>query len=113
MVRASWLPARLVQVLTLVDTVHRELRVSIDFAGRAAVGTGTFLIHGDVAALASAIDQLRHADALGHVVIMRSSPDVKARADVWGPATPASVMTNALKSVLDPAGILNAARGPI
>jgi glycolate oxidase FAD binding subunit len=113
MVRASWLPARLVQVLTLLDGVHRQLRVSIDFAGRAAVGTGTFLIQGDVEAQARAIDALRHTDAIGHVVIMRSSPDVKARADVWGPPTPAAVMTDALKSALDPSGILNAARGPV
>jgi glycolate oxidase FAD binding subunit len=112
-VRASWLPAQLVEVLTLVERLHRELGVSVAFAGRTAVGSGTFGLDGDVTAQASAIDHLRRAEVLGHVVVTRSGVDVKARADVWGPATSASLLTNALKHALDPSGVLNARRGPL
>jgi glycolate oxidase FAD binding subunit len=112
-VRASWLPAQLVQVLTILEAAHRSFGVSIDFAGRVAVGSGTIRLDGDTGAQAAVIEHLRSAVALGHVVITRCGPDLKARADVWGPATSAAALTTALRNALDPSSVLNAARGPI
>jgi len=48
-----------------------------------------------------------------HVVIVRAPADVKTRVDVWGPASAAAPLLETIKAALDPAGILNAGRGPI
>jgi hypothetical protein len=61
-----------------------------------------------------AIAQLRaRPEVIGHVVVSRAGRDVKDRTDVWGAPQPSAVMARALKRALDPAGVLNAGRGPV
>jgi len=50
---------------------------------------------------------------VGNVAVLRASRDLKHHVDVWGPASSAADAARALKGMFDPAGILNAGRGPI
>jgi glycolate oxidase FAD binding subunit len=113
LVRASWMPARLADVLKLLGDVHRDGGAPVALSARAAVGSGTIAIGGDTAGQAAAVQRLRGADALGHVVLVRADAALKAAADVWGAAPPAFAIAAMVKAALDPSGILNAARGPI
>jgi glycolate oxidase FAD binding subunit len=109
-VRCSWLPSRLGEVLALVRTLRTECGVT--FAGRIGVGSGLLRLAGGDAAVAAAVVRLRlDASPVGHVVVLRGSRALRAQVDVWGaaPSAPAA----ALKRALDPTGILNAGRGPL
>jgi glycolate dehydrogenase FAD-binding subunit len=113
-VRASWLPATLVAVLTLVDEIGGQRAGAIEIVGRAGVGAGIIRIDGDHAWSVAAVERLRaQSDVLGHVVLLRASPAVKQQVDVWGPARDHAALAGAVKRAFDPAGILNAGRGPI
>jgi hypothetical protein len=46
-------------------------------------------------------------------VIAHAPAAVKRSTDVWGPAQSTAGVLAALKRTLDPAGVLNAGRGPI
>jgi FAD/FMN-containing dehydrogenase len=50
---------------------------------------------------------------VGNVAVLRASPELKQQVDVWGPASSAADAARAVKTMFDPAGILNAGRGPI
>jgi glycolate oxidase FAD binding subunit len=110
-VRFSWLPSRLPQVLaTLVELQRSGIRLL--FAGR-VVGAGAVRLSGDIHALATAVERLRASTDTGNVVILRGSRELKERVDVWGAERPSDRVARAVKQTLDPAGILNAGRGPI
>jgi len=112
--RASWMPARLGDVLVLLKGVADATDVTIDFAGRAAVGSGTLRVEGDAGAQVAAIARLRERpETLGHVVVARAALEVKKHVDVWGPAPASLGIARAIKRALDPAGVLGAGRGPI
>jgi hypothetical protein len=70
-------------------------------------------IGGDTDARARAIGELRASTTIGNVVIVRGSPALKARADVWGSAGDRQPLFDALKRALDPHDVLNAGRGPL
>jgi hypothetical protein len=109
-VRCSWLPSRLGEVLGLVRALRAECGVG--FAGRIGAGAGLLRLTGSDAAVRGAIVRMRLDDSpVGHVVVLRASRPLRAQMDVWGiaPSAPAT----ALKRALDPAGILNAGRGPL
>jgi glycolate oxidase FAD binding subunit len=109
-VRCSWMPSRLGEVLALV----RELRAQceVTFVGRAGTGTGLLRLRGSEPALAAAMTRARReASPVGHVVLLHGSRSLKTQIDVWGVAAGAPAM--ALKRALDPTGILNAGRGPV
>ena len=109
-IRCSWLPSRLGEVLALVAALGTGCEVAL--AGRIATGAGLLRITGPDAAIASAVVRARLADSpVGHVVLLRASRALRAQVDVWGaaPSAPAA----ALKRALDPVGILNAGRGPV
>ena len=53
------------------------------------------------------------ASVFGHVVIARAPSGTKARLDPWGPLGDRTPLLTALKHQFDPAGILNAGRGPL
>jgi glycolate oxidase FAD binding subunit len=113
-VRASWLPARLGQVLTLLDALCRDLGLRIECTARAGVGAGAFHLDGDAPSMAAAVDRLRQRpDTVAHVVVTRSPAAFRDRTDAWGPPAAQASITAALKRALDPAGVLNASRGPI
>jgi glycolate oxidase FAD binding subunit len=111
-VRFSWLPSRLPQLLTTLGELQQSSAIQIVFTGR-VLGAGAIAISGDVTALASVIARLRADADLGNVVLLRGSHELKQRVDVWGPARPSDRVALAVKNALDPAGILNAGRGPI
>jgi glycolate oxidase FAD binding subunit len=113
-VRASWLPASLAAVLALLNEIAGQGTGGVEIAGRAGVGAGVIRIDGDLASSVAALGRLRAApDVLGHVVLLRAGPDVKQQIDVWGPASDHAALLEAVKHAFDPAGILNAGRGPV
>ena len=111
-VRCSWLPSRLLQVLELLTELQRAGHVQVLFAGR-VMGAGMVRLVGEQRALAAAVERLRASSDIGNVVLLRGSRDLKQRVDVWGPEWPSARVARAVKQTLDPAGILNAGRGPI
>jgi glycolate dehydrogenase FAD-binding subunit len=105
LVRASWLPANIARVAGEVD--------DLELVGRAAIGAGLIRIDGDTDTQSRAIERLRASAVLGNVVIVRASPELKARVDVWGSAGDRQPLFEALKRALDPHNVLNAGRGPL
>ena len=112
-VRLSWRPADLTSVLSLIESVHRRLDVPVVLTGRIGAGAGALRIDGSPPAQVAAIEHLRSSPLVGHVVVLRADPVVKESTDVWGPMPGAVRVMHAIKQKLDPAGILNAGRGPI
>jgi glycolate oxidase FAD binding subunit len=111
-VRMSWLPAALPQVLALIEEIGGSTG-SVELVARAAVGTGLLRIDGGVDGQASTVARLRaRTGIVRHVTIQDAPPEVKAQVDAWGP-DPAADVLSAIKRALDPAGILNAGRGPV
>jgi glycolate oxidase FAD binding subunit len=110
-VRASWLPAHIVDGLTELDRIKGACRTSLQ--GRAAIGAGLIRFDGEAAAQAAVIEQLRAASVFGNVVIVRGSDALKAAVDVWGSHGDRQPLLQSLKRTFDPDGVLNAGRGPI
>jgi len=111
-VRMNWLPAALPDVLTLFETLAHA-NGSVELVARAALGAGLIRIDGGIDWQASVIERLRAADVVRHVTIIDAPPEVKQQVDVWGALGAGGVIATAIKRELDPAGILNAGRGPI
>jgi glycolate oxidase FAD binding subunit len=109
-VRASWLPARVGDMLSRLRTLAAG--VTLEMTGRVAVGAGLFRIDGSPAAQAEVVARMRGSDLFGNVVVLRAPAALKSREWVWGPAL-ANPIAAALKRELDPQGILGAGRGPI
>jgi glycolate oxidase FAD binding subunit len=113
-VRVSWLPAALEQVIALVERIGGDRETSVELAGRAGVGAGLVRVEADAAAQVRAVAALREkSDVVGHVVVLRADQAVKEQADVWGPPGDTAGLMRAIKQALDPAAILNANRGPV
>jgi glycolate oxidase FAD binding subunit len=103
-VRLSWLPASIAEVLALVS--------GHEFRGR-VMGTGLLRLQGEVTTHAPFIERLRASRAVRHVVVLHAPGAVKAQVDAWGPPPSSAAVTRAFKQMFDPAGILNPGRGPI
>jgi glycolate oxidase FAD binding subunit len=108
-VRCSWLPSRLPEVLAFVASLRGGCGVAL--TGRAASGSGLLRLSGPDAAIASAIAAARASSPVAHVVVLRASRALRTHVDVWGVAPSAPAV--ALKHAFDPANILNAGRGPV
>lgn len=112
--RLSWLPADLAKVLSLCEELVRRTRADVRLEGRAALGAGTLTLHGDPAAVLEAVTRLRASTgAVGNVVIVKAPAEVKRAVDVWGVSEGTALMSRLLKTAMDPAGVLNAGRGPL
>lgn len=111
-VRMNWLPAALLDVLSLFETLEHP-NGSVELVARAAVGAGLVRIDGGIDWQASVIERLRATDVVRHVTIVDAPPEVKQQVDTWGPLGAAGNISSAIKRALDPAGILNAGRGPV
>ena len=109
-VRASWLPADVGPLLSVIAGMSAS--VSVELVGRIGAGTGLFRIEGDREAQAAAVGSMRASPVLGNVVVRRASVDLKSREWVWGDS-PAAPVLAALKHELDPGGSLGAGRGPL
>jgi hypothetical protein len=108
-VRLSWRPADLANVLSLIESMN----VPLVLTGRIAAGAGSLRIDAQPSAQVAVIAQLRSSALVGHVIVLHADPAVKESVDVWGPMPDAVRVMQAIKQKLDPAGILNAGRGPI
>ena len=114
-VRLSWLPAALPKVLTLLEELVRSSGGTVELTARAAVGAGHLRIDAEEDATRAAIELLRSRAALvSNVVVLSQSAALKGRIDAFGPA-PGGLATilRSVKQTFDPAGILNAGRGPV
>ena len=111
-IRFGWLPAKLAEITTLMHDVQ-QIAGSIVMCGRVGMGAGLMRVDGDVRTQAALVQRLRSSVWVGNVAVLRASPDLKQHVDVWGPASSAADAVRALKGMFDPAGILNAGRGPI
>ena len=110
--RLSWLPAKLPQVLGLIGTVQQADDVAVMLVGR-ALGAGLLRLAGPTPAIAAAVTRVRASSDVGNVVVLKAPRELKAQLDVWGPPRPDQRVLTALKQMFDPAGILNANRGPL
>jgi glycolate dehydrogenase FAD-binding subunit len=111
-IRCGWLPAKLAEVTTLTHDVQ-QIAGSLVMCGRVGVGAGLMRVDGDARTQAAVVERLRSSVWVGNVAVLRATHDLKQHVDVWGPASSAADAVRALKSMFDPAGILNAGRGPI
>jgi glycolate oxidase FAD binding subunit len=112
-VRVSWLPASLAQVLSRLEAIARDTGASFELAARAGVGAGFMRIDGDDRVQVAAIEQLRASADVHHVVVLRASSQVKQRIDPWSRSPQLDPLYRSLEQAFDPEGILNAGRGPI
>jgi glycolate oxidase FAD binding subunit len=111
-VRFSWPPSRLPAVVSLLSRLGKDGCQVATFAGR-AIGSGLLRLEGEEGAVSAGIGMLRGSDDVGHVVVLRATPSLKSRVDVWGPASGTIEVARTLKRMFDPVDILNAGRGPI
>jgi glycolate oxidase FAD binding subunit len=111
-IRFGWLPAKLTEVAMLMHDVQ-QIAGSIVMVGRVGIGAGLMRVDGDSRVQAAVVERLRSSVWAGNVTVLRADGDLKQRVDVWGPPASAVDAARALKHMLDPAGILNAGRGPI
>jgi len=111
-VRLSWLPSNLANVVALTTGMESATGAAAALTGRAA-GTGLMRLIGPPRAQAAAVERLRASSDIGNVVVLRASRELKELVDVWGPPRDAHGVLRSLKQMFDPAGILNAGRGPI
>jgi glycolate oxidase FAD binding subunit len=111
--RISWLLAALPTVLASIEEISRS-GAQVDLIGRAGVGAGFVRVDGNEAVQIDAVRRLRAAPTdIGNVVVLRAATTVKEKVDVWGMPASTSNLLRSVKEALDPAGILNAGRGPI
>lgn len=113
-IKLSWLPAALPQILTLLDELHEVGGCAVELTARAAVGAGFLRLDADDASVETIVNLLRVRSGLAsNVVILRQSQALKRRVDVWGHAVGNAALHRSLKHAFDPSGILDAGRGPI
>jgi len=112
-VRVGWLPAKLTEVVTLVHEVQTMAAGRVNVWGRVGAGAGLMTIEGDALTQAAVVRRLRSSVFVGNVTVLRASRELKSQIDVWSLSGGAVKTLHALKQTFDPAGILNAGRGPI
>ena len=112
-VRVAWLPAKLAEVVTLVEEVQTMASGRVSVWGRVGAGAGFMTIDGDAMTQAAVVRRLRSSVFVGNVTVLRASRELKSQIDVWSLPGSALKTLHALKQSFDPAGILNAGRGPI
>jgi hypothetical protein len=109
-VRASWLPGRIEEMLSMLRTLAGGL--TVEMTGRIGVGAGLFRLEGRREAQVDAVARMRASQVFGNVVVLRAPIELKSRDWVWGPG-PGNSIGTALKQELDPHGVLGAGRGPL
>jgi glycolate oxidase FAD binding subunit len=112
-IRFSWLPAALADVVRLVEELQRTGGVAVELTARTALGAGFLRLDGDDAAVAKAIEKLRSRPIVTNVIVLRHGGALKKSIDPWGTLPESVRLMQTLKRSFDPAGVLNAGRGPI
>jgi glycolate oxidase FAD binding subunit len=111
-IRFGWLPAKLAEVTTLMHDV-RQIAGPVALVGRAGTGAGLLRVDADLGTQLAVVERLRSSVWVGNVTVLRAVAELKRAVDVWGPPGAAFDAARALKHMFDPAGILNAGRGPV
>lgn len=111
-VRLGWLPAKLAEITTLMHDVWKIAGPAV-MVGRVGTGAGLIRIDGDAKTHLAVVERLRTSVWVGNVSVLRADVELKKHVDVWGPESSAVEAARALKQMFDPAGILNAGRGPV
>jgi FAD/FMN-containing dehydrogenase len=111
--KVTWLPAKLDDVLTQIGELRGEGH-RVELVGRAALGAGTLRIEGPPDAQVNVVRRLRgRTTVFDQVTVLTAGPQVKAAVDVWGDVGDTAPLMAAVKRAFDPAGIMNAGRGPV
>jgi predicted SpoU family rRNA methylase len=101
-------------LLALVEEVQRISGGSVALHARAVVGAGLLSIAAEDTGVEHAVALLRSRfGTASNVVVLQQSSSLKTRLDAWGPAGSTAAVLKSLKQTFDPAGILNAGRGPL
>jgi FAD/FMN-containing dehydrogenase len=112
--RLSWLPASLPEVLRYLGDLRRSTGVALELTARGGIGAGFLRIEGGEREAVALVERLRARESpVRHVLVLRAGSGLKRTVDVWGEMGSASGVLQSVKRAFDPAGILNAARGPI
>jgi glycolate oxidase FAD binding subunit len=111
-VRFSWLPANLPEVVALLGEIQHLDEVGVTFVGRVG-GSGLLRLSANRRGIIAAVTRLRANRDVGNVIVLRAPREVKEAIDVWGPPRDSDRVLRSLKQMFDPAGVLNAGRGPI
>ena len=111
-IRLGWLPAKLAEITMLMNEVQ-TIAGPVVLAGRVGIGAGLLRVDADVRSQVAVVERLRSSVWVGNVSVLRADVELKKHVDVWGPQPSAFDAARALKEMFDPAGILNAGRGPV
>ncbi len=111
-IRFGWLPAKLAEITTLMNEVQ-TIAGPVVMAGRVGTGAGLLRVDADVRSQVAVVERLRSSVWVGNVSVLRADVELKKHVDVWGPQPSSFDAARALKKMFDPAGILNAGRGPV
>jgi glycolate oxidase FAD binding subunit len=112
--RVSWRPSTTAELISRLRAIATADGVSLELAGRAAVGAGVVRVDAPDAGIARIVEQLRAwSPAIGAVSILRGSTGLKTQMDVWGDMGPSVNVARALKQAFDPADVLGAGRGVV
>jgi glycolate oxidase FAD binding subunit len=111
-IKVSVLPTELASTLTLIERLSGLSDYSA--AGRAGLGVFLLRVGGSVEGQKRVITGLRDVLPIGRgsAVVVSGSPELKTQVDVWGPIGNGLALMRAVKQQFDPAGVLNAGRGP-
>lgn len=114
LVKLSTLPDSLFPALIWLGDVCAERHVQMTAQGRGGLGVVDVGLDGSLEAQGDVITQLRerfqHGD--GSAVVRRGSAELRRFVDPWGPIGDGLRVMQIIKQRFDPAGILNARRGP-
>jgi len=112
--KIGWLAANLGAVLALLEIIGSSGAGPVEFVGRVAVGAGFVRINGEAGEQIAVVERLRSAhDTVGNVVLLNAASAVKEKVGVWGAAGDTVNVLREIKRAFDPAGVLNAGRGPV
>jgi len=113
-VRCGWLPASSDSVFSALHEIEAQDGVRAILVGRAGTGAGHIRMSGEPRGQVRAIERLRAGrPRIDHVVVLRAAPAIKGQLDVWGSLGDVEIPMRALKRAFDPAGVMNAGRGPV
>ncbi len=114
LVKLSTVPAELFPTLVWLRDRAATNGIEMAAAGRAGLGVVDVRLAGPVDAQARLVGDLRDRLPIGRgsAVIRRGSPALRRRIDAWGPIGDGMRVMMSVKRQFDPAGLLNAGRGP-
>ena len=114
LIKLSTLPAELVPTLEWVEQATSRAGLELSLAGRGGLGVVDLRLQGPLEAQARLVTDLRARLPIGRgsAVIRRAEPALRQRVDAWGPIGDSLRVMQAVKRRFDPAGLLNAGRGP-